>query len=250
MTFVLSEITRLGVAMSSDSSETIERGTKEEFREVAKTLYFPQLNIGVSTWGEAELNGIEINDWLQSKCKEYCQTKKVRINFELASFTTFLAEHFDAALGLPVADQEQTHHLGVHVAGYNDGQNPGLCHVFIEPHKPSFEGQHTILSLPIHLPGYHLRNGIYKEFAFLWPALSGIDESFRLLIRHGWTEHLKPITDPVKVHSEWLGSWVKQMCLITKTAGLPEYVGKAVRVLAFDQHARPRWFQMPEMLEQ
>ena len=49
MTFVLSEISRLGVIMGSDSSETRTDGASEDFVEVEKTLYFPTLNIGVST---------------------------------------------------------------------------------------------------------------------------------------------------------------------------------------------------------
>lgn len=249
MSFVLSEITTLGVIMGSDSSETVTVDGTETFHEVQKTLYFPKLNIGVSTWGDAQIKDTPINDWLISKSDEYCTNRIVSLNHELTSFTTFLAEQFDSAFALTGGNISHNFHLGVHIGGYNDRVHPGLCHVFVEPNKPNFEGQHTMPTLPPNVSGFHLRNGIYEEFAFLWPALSGIDESFRLLFQHNWQSALKPITDPVRVRSEWLGNWVKQVCLISKTAGLPEYIGKSVCVLAFDHNAKPRWFKLPEVIE-
>jgi hypothetical protein len=250
MTFVLSEISKLGVIMSSDSSETQENGTSEEFVEVEKTLYFPELNIGVSTWGDAEINGQDINSWLITKTREYCQSKIIQINYELAAFTTFIAQMLDRAFNLDGNPIIHKHYLGIHLGGYNDGQNPGLCHTFIEPNNPRFEGQHTLPSLPANIPAYHLRNGIYEEFALFWPALSGIDLSFRSLIQINWKNEIRPHKDPVAVRAEWLGNWVKLMCLSTKTAGLPEYIGKSVRVLAFDEKAKPRKFRIREIVEE
>jgi hypothetical protein len=250
MTFVLSEISKLGVIMGSDSSETRTDGTTENFVEVEKTLYFPKLNIGVSTWGDAEVAGQDINSWLIAKANEYCQSKTVQINHELVAFTTFLAQELDKAFNLDGTPTNHSHHLGIHLGGYNDGQSPGLCHTFIEPKSSRFEGQHTLPSLPANIPAYHLRNGMYEEFALFWPALSGIDLSFRSLIQINWKNEIREHKDPVAVHAEWLGNWVKLMCLSTKTAGLPEYIGKTVRVLAFDQKAKPRKFRIAEMSEE
>jgi hypothetical protein len=250
MTFVLSEISRLGVIMGSDSSETRTDGASEDFVEVEKTLYFPTLNIGVSTWGNAEVAGQDINSWLGTKANEYCRSKTVQINYELVAFTTYLAEELDKAFMLDGNPQKHSHHLGIHLGGYNDGKNPGLCHTFIEPNSPRFEGQHTLPSLPTNKPAYHLRNGIYEEFSLFWPALSGIELAFRSLIQINWKDELREHKDPVAVRAEWLGNWVKMMCLITKTAGLPEYIGKSVRVLAFDEKAKSRKFRIAEIAEE
>ena len=64
MTFILSEINHEGILMASDSSET-RKDTKtgvETFHKAIKTLYFSALNIGISTWGDANVGTEGIND--------------------------------------------------------------------------------------------------------------------------------------------------------------------------------------------
>ncbi len=233
--------------MSSDSSETQIKNDVENFVEVEKTLYLPKLNIAVSTWGDAMVENQGINPWLEARVIQYCQAKAVQINYELIDFTEFLCREFNRAFGFDGTPRLHDHHLGVHVGGYNDGVHPGLCHVFIEKNKPTFEAQPTLPSLPPHVPAFHLRNGMYEEFALFWPALSGIDESFRMLIQEMRSDSIVPHTDPVAIRAEWIGNWVKHMCLSTKNAGLPEYIGKTVRVVAFDHEAKPRKFRISEM---
>ena len=89
---------------------------------------------------------------------------------------------------------------------------------------------------------------MYEEFALMWPALSGIDDSFRGLIQFFHNNKISAPEDPTRLRAEWLGNWIKQMCLMIKTAGLPEYIGKTVTVLNFNRNGRSRWFELPEMV--
>jgi hypothetical protein len=107
----------------------------------------------------------------------------------------------------------------------------------------------TMLSLPHEGANFHLRNGMYEEFAIMWPALSGIDTSFRSLFVSRYQSEIELIQDPISLKAEWLGNWVKQMCLVIKSAGLPEFVGKTVKMLTFDSTRTVRWFHLPEMRE-
>ena len=251
MTFVLSQINDDGILMASDSSEThIDSAGSMEFIEVDKTLYFKELNIGISTWGDAEVGDQGINEWLEYSMADFERQRKAYNVLEEA--THFLAKELDDAFGLDGSTLNSSLHMGLHIAGYNslpEHTAPGICHVFIEPGFYRFDPQKTMLCLPPHAPGYYLRNGMYEEFAIMWPALSGIDASFRSLIASHYKHELKPSKDPVALQAEWLGNWVKQMCLIIKIAGLPEYIGKSVKILAFDHKGNIRWFNLPEMKE-
>ena len=106
-----------------------------------------------------------------------------------------------------------------------------------------------MLALPNEDTNFHLRNGMYEEFAIMWLALFGIDTSFRGLIATRYQNEIEASKDPVSLQDEWLGNWVKQMCLVIKTAGLPEYIGKTVKILTFDLTRNVRWFHLPDMKE-
>ena len=72
MTFVLSEINKDGIIMASDSSEThTNNAGSMKFLEVDKTLYFKSLNIGISTWGHAEVGNQGINEWLNDSMADF-----------------------------------------------------------------------------------------------------------------------------------------------------------------------------------
>jgi hypothetical protein len=251
MTFVLSQINKDGIIMASDSSETREYPNgRKEFLEVDKTLYFDEINIGISTWGDAEVDNQGINEWLNQAVadfKSYFQGKNI-----LQEITLFLAKKLDKAFLLDGKKVNSSIHMGLHVAGYNSNLEnvlPGICHVFIEPDFLKFDPQMTMLSLPNEREKLYLRNGMYEEFAIMWPALSGIDSSFRTLIASRYKNEIHPSKDPIALQAEWLGNWVKQMCLVIKTAGLPEYIGKTVKVLSFNSQGKPRWFHLHEMSE-
>jgi hypothetical protein len=145
--------------------------------------------------------------------------------------------------------------LGLHVAGYNFAASdaPGFCHVHISPEYKKFDPQPgPFLSLPTHVEAMHLRNGMidekgFDEFNIMWPALSGIDETFRNLLRNHYPQFNRDVKDLIAARAEWLGNWVKQMCLAVKLAGFPERIGKTVKVLTFNKEGEVRWFALPEM---
>jgi hypothetical protein len=145
--------------------------------------------------------------------------------------------------------------MGLHIAGYNSTavNAPGLCHVFIDHGDLYFTPQITQMYLPEHVPAMHLRNGIldeyspFNEFAIMWPALLGVQETFRNLIRDRYQHKAVPLQDPLAVRAEYLGNWIKQLCLVVKMAGIPEHIGKTVRVLTFDRLGIARRFELPEM---
>lgn len=251
MTFILSQINHDRIIMASDSSETrMDPDGTVSFAEVDKTLYSKEINIGISTWGDAEVGNQGINEWLKQALADFrAQSKPNQI---LKQITHFLAKRLDDSFGLNDTADNSLLHMGLHVAGYNfDSGNvsPGICHVFIAPGMRRFNPELTMLSLPKHVPGFHLRNGMYEEFAIMWPALSGIDASFRSLIESRYQKEKTSPKDPVRLQAEWLGNWVKQMCLVIKTAGLPEYIGKTVKVLTFNRDGNARWFRLPEIEE-
>ena len=237
--------------MASDSSEThTDSSGIMKFVEVDKTLHFKSLNIGISTWGDAEVNNQDINEWLNLSMNSFEQEQKS--NNVLEQVVDFLSKKLDEAFGLDGTAPNHSIHMGLHIAGYNsfpENRTPGICHVFIQPGFYKFDPQKTMLSLPSYVPGYHLRNGMYEEFAMMWPALSGIDASFRRLIASQYQDEIEPARDPIALQAEWLGSWVKQMCLIIKTSGLPEYIGKSVKILSFNHKGNVRWFILPELIE-
>ena len=251
MTFVLSQINKDGITMASDSSETCEYPDgRQEFCEVDKTLYFPSINAGISTWGSAQVGDQGINEWLEAAISEFVKSRSSVQHLE--KITKFLAGKLDKAFGIDGNKQNKEIHMGLHIAGFNSASKntlPGICHVFIEPGFYKFAPQLTVLSLPNKETSYQLRNGMYEEFAIMWPALSGIDASFRTLIASRYKNDLRPSKDPMALQAEWLGNWVKQMCLVIKTAGLPEYIGKTVKVLAFNSKGKPRWFYLNEISE-
>lgn len=209
MTFVLSQIDSDGIIMASDSSEThINNMTGDrKFVEVEKTIYFKEINIGISTWGDAEVNNQGINDWLEKTVTDF-KSLDHGDNI-LEEITYFLATKLDNEFSLDGKKKNNSVHMGLHVAGYNSISEktlPGICHVFIEPGFTNFDPQMTMLSLPNPNANFHLRNGMYEEFAVMWPALSGIDASFRALIAQRYQNDLEVPKDPILLKAEWLGN--------------------------------------------
>ena len=73
MTFVLSQIDKNGIIMASDSSETHTNKITgfRKYVEVDKTLYFDEINVGISTWGDAEVGNQGINDWINQSVADF-----------------------------------------------------------------------------------------------------------------------------------------------------------------------------------
>jgi hypothetical protein len=90
MTFILTEINHDGIIMAADSAETRTISGKEYVVEVDKTLYFPKINIGISTWGEAMIKNQGINEWFQETVNDFSPNSD--IEGLLPNISTYLAQ--------------------------------------------------------------------------------------------------------------------------------------------------------------
>jgi hypothetical protein len=253
MTFLLSEISHFGIIMASDSSETRTSSQATTFVDVDKTHYFPDINVGISTWGYATVGNQSIDSWLTAEVNNFAQVKSS--DEILSNLTKHLGQRLIEAFHLDGSRRNGHIRMGLHIAGYNSDtlDAPGLCHVFIDQGDLYFTSQETQLYLPEHVPAMHLRNGIldeysaFNEFAIMWPALFGIHETFRNLIYDRYHHKATVLQDPLVMRAEYLGNWIRQLCLVVKMAGIPEYIGKSVRVLVFEREGNPRRYELPEM---
>lgn len=247
MTFVLSDIISNRVFMASDSAETITYSDgSQRIEDVEKSLYFPRLNVGISTWGNARVNNVNINLWLKETLSTYCDdTREVR----LSNLTSFLAGQLDREFGLPRLGRGNFE-MGLHIGGFESRDRacpPGLCHVFINKNEKQFIAEFTRPKLP-EGEIFFLRNGMYEPFAMMWDELRKIEGKYAEIVARSYPGLIQPDNhDQIDLHAEWLGSWVKQLCMILKNVGMPEYVGKTVRVLSFDNNRDVRTYELPEI---
>lgn len=248
MTFILTELSEFGITMAADSSETITNANgRRDFLEVDKIIYFKKLNIGISTWGDARIESIDINTWLENEINKFIDN--ISSNSSLKNkYLKEVAEYLARRLN----EDSSNMVCGLHVAGYSyvDGKyKPGIFHVhnhdkaniseikrcivethrngvnpelFIaEPTKPILEDGNTV----------HVRNGIYEKFALFFPAYSGLQRTFVDTIQLSYPQLRQENLDLVKIEAENIANWVRLMCNTFSEAGLAPFVGKKVRVL-------------------
>jgi hypothetical protein len=266
MTFILTELSDLGIIMAADSSETVTDSNCEQFQECNKIIYFPELNIGISTWGDAIVENKGINDWLNEKIKEFKSDKNGSNlkNKYLEDVSNFIAEKLNIAF--PKGESV----LGLHITGFsrhNSEFRPGIFHVHNHNEKDKQEISNCLT--PEHRNGQpkkffaektkpilnirealHLRNGIYKEFALFFPALQGVKQSFVNIIRskYGSKIDLSKL-DVLKIQAESVANWVRLMCNTFSEAGILPYVGKNVKVLLIQEN-KYRKFVLNEFSEE
>src|SRR3989344_5171254 len=130
MTFILTELSDLGIIMAADSSETVtDSKGKQHFQECNKIICFPEFNIGISTWGDATVNNKGINKWLEDKITEF-KRQKGEINFK-NKFLEEVAEWIAKKLNEVFPNGESV--MRLHITGYNISKDnelrPGIFHV-------------------------------------------------------------------------------------------------------------------------
>lgn len=266
MTFILTELSEFGVIMAADSSETITSPDGRcEFLEVDKIIFFEKLNIGISTWGDAEVNKVNINTWLENEINKFIKDRPTTDSLK-NKYLKELAEYLARRLNEDTKDMV----CGLHIGGYNyiDGKyKPGIFHVhnhdkanipeirrcivethrngvnpdlFIaEPTKPVLEDGNAI----------HIRNGIYEKFALFFPAYSGLQRTFVDTIQLSYPQLRQENLDLVKIEAENIANWVRLMCNTFSEAGLAPFVGKKVRVLVILPN-KHRKFTLNEFVEE
>ena len=268
MTFILTELSDFGIIMAADSSETRTDNGKESFEEVDKIIYFPELNIGISTWGYALVDNKDINTWLKEIIDEFKQNKNGD-DFK-NKFLNEISEQIAKKLNEEFPNGEAV--LGLHIAGYTYSTEfkeyrPGIFHVHnhdknnireirrcLTPEHRAGEPTKFIAekTKPILKKGeaIHLRNGIYEEFALFFPVLQGLKETFRntIMLSHENMINTNDL-DLIKIEAESIANWVRLMCNTFNDAGLFPYVGKRVRVLAIREDSH-RKFTLNEFTEE
>lgn len=267
MTFILTELSDFGIIMAADSSETRMQNGEESFEEVDKIIYFPDLNIGISTWGDAIVDNKDIDSWLKEAIGRFKQNKND--NNLKNKFLSDISKHIAEKLNEIFPNGEAV--LGLHITGYTYSvelkeYRPGVFHVHnhdernireirrcLTPEHRNGEPKKFIAekTKPILQKGeaIHIRNGIYEEFALFFPALQGLKETFRntLMLSHEDMVNTNDL-DLVKIEAESIANWVRLMCNTFNEAGLFPYVGKRIRVLAI-QEDNHRKFTLNEFSE-
>lgn len=137
MTLVASEISRHGIVMVGDSAITCcdDNGIPcGAIGGAAKVHYSQVANVGFSLWGNADVNGQQLDEWVEDFIRA-----QIRSDIGLENLGELLAEHLHQDLrrdGRPWDELK----CGVHVAGYYRGL-PRLWHVHRghageQPHEP------------------------------------------------------------------------------------------------------------------
>lgn len=268
MTFILTELSDFGIIMAADSSETVTDKTGRRFQDCDKIIHFSDLNVGISTWGDAIVDNKNVNSWLEEKIKEFKQNKNNGNNLK-NKYLKEVAEVIAENLNIAFPNGESV--LGLHIAGFSYSQchgelRPGIFHVHnhdennIKEIKRCLTPEHrngqpkkfiAEKTKPILENGevIHLRNGIYEEFALFFPALQGVKHTFINIIRSNHENMVNTNNlDFLKIEAESIANWVRLMCNTFNEAGLLPYVGKKVRVLAL-QKDNSRKFTLNEFSE-
>lgn len=179
MTLVVSEISRHGIVMVGDSAITYSRGgvVLGVGDGAAKVQYSEKANIGFAMWGNAVIQGQQMDSWIKNfidstiEDNEDLELVGQRMCMEVKK--AFEKEH------RPWSDLI----FGIHLAGYKNGL-PRLWHIHCGhadkvPHEPNLyhdypENQNwsedyyrTLLFSPGGPVSAHLRNGYTPHYAIL-----------------------------------------------------------------------------------
>lgn len=195
MTLVLSQLTPYGIAMAADTAISVkfeypDRTLERTYTNAKKLQEIPQLNAGISWWGEGRIDGVFADLWLERFISQSSAE-------DLEEFAVSLQNEL-RRLGFTIPDNAPTHILrygtiGFHLAGfvdYNSRRVPTLYHIHngrsdvypdIDPHivnaNHDFPPSRVIEFWSRRMwPG--LRNGDFLPYAVLSNHLS---EFFREL---------------------------------------------------------------------
>jgi hypothetical protein len=130
MTLILTELSRVGIAMAADSAISQYRGDgslKYLDRDWVKLLKVPRIQAAVSYWGYiGKVTNQNFAAWLQARIDSRSYT-------DLSSFADFLALELNSACrNKPLSANEC---VGLHVAGYAPWQDGGVRPVFYHVHN-------------------------------------------------------------------------------------------------------------------
>ena len=261
MTFILTELSKDCIIMTADSAE-IEFGTFR-IKPIDKVIHYYKLNIGVSTWGIATIKGEDINSWLQNSKSQF-HSDVIKGQLVPNKYLRQLAEYLGHKLNTDIPNGESN--LGLHVAGYmeiegilrpvvyhvhNHNPDEGLeiesCKSHNHKNAMSFVAEENIYDETE--PDFHLRNGIYKEFAAYYPEFEKSYIKFLERIKANHSSLVLPSRDMIRVRAEYAANLVNLVRTAFTLSGLYPVVGMAIKVIAIEPH-RVQRFVLPEFNNQ
>ena len=133
MTLILTELSKFGIAMATDSAITYPSKTPDgEFKNrvfegLRKLFPIPKLKAGISFWGYGDFQDVYLDDWL----KNFIEKKEPQYN-SLKDFAILLQDELRKKISEINPEQEPEGTHGFHLAGYVDYKNrniPTLWHI-------------------------------------------------------------------------------------------------------------------------
>lgn len=116
-TLVITKLSKFGVAMVADSAITYDG--RRSFVGYQKLFPVPQINAGISIWGNLDINGTDADEWIK-----YFINKDVTKDIELSELAEKLREKLDETFGDNLI--EENNRMGLHVAGFDRNRGPTL----------------------------------------------------------------------------------------------------------------------------
>ena len=262
MTLVLTEVSRLGVAMAADSAVTFRSASRPPrvYIGAQKLLPAGQIDAGLSVWGKGDVNGVDADIWLANFIKN-----DVADRMSLWDMATKLAEELNEAFS-GVIDER----MGIHIGGFDERngiRGPAFYHVHNQHHKYRFHNRKPVVveEEPIREFAAHkdrppsiyaendysglTRNGDFAIFALLHDEMRG---QFRRM--EEMTSLVFPYPPSLDARGEHLRFWINTVKEVYRLSNyrrdlLPQpltvgdaHIGGPVTVLTISESGIERFY--------
>ncbi len=164
-TIVISDISNLGVAMVADTAITIDDRSFVGFQKLFKV---PQINAGISIWGNLNIRGTDADEWIRHFINNY-----IPEDMNLSDMANRLKEKLndtfrDRLINENRKMEEMGIHgacrMGMHVAGF-ENDIPRLFHINNGDYKVAFT-ERGIIEVSINSTEEHIvENPPLREFS-------------------------------------------------------------------------------------
>jgi len=247
MTLVRSMLTPYGIVMAADSTLTVkyplpnEKALERHYTNAKKLQRIPDLNAGISWWGEGYIDGMNADVWLEN----FISKQKAKT---LKAFATCLRDEL-RKLGFRVTEKRNLRFgtIGFHLAGFVDFQDrmmPTLYHIHngmseaysnIDPYVVN--ANHDWYPEKVleewkrgHFPG--LRNGDILPYATLAAHLAGFFGKLKENLRiEGRPFQIPHPSDSIEAWAEFLRLKIRLISEIYALSNYPQIVGGKVITL-------------------
>jgi len=224
--------------MLGDSAVTFRLGNSYYSKDgAAKIHYSQESNIGFAIWGNAQVMGRQIDQWLDDFIKNLDKTSKI----------DFVAERLATSIRLELEQENKTWGeklFGIHVAGYKDDL-PRLWHIHCQhphevPHEPRLyrdypddqQWSETQFKSMIVDPKFfcQIRNGYIPHYALLFKSINDYANSLRETTNIDFPKN--SIEGRLSFHT----IMVQFVAGVLEAAGEPPTVNKKISSVAFNEN--------------